>query len=53
MNNMNEQEKEMSKVETVNRETREYFNGEDHATKVFITKLLKKIAKVECKNFIK
>lgn len=38
MNNMNEQEKEMSKVETVNRETREYFNGDDLATNVFITK---------------
>ena len=38
MKNMNEQEKEMSKVETVNRETREYFNGDDLATNVFITK---------------
>ena len=32
------EEKDMSKVETVNRETKEYFNGDDLATNVFITK---------------
>ena len=35
---MNGKEREMSKVETVNRETKEYFNGDDLATNVFITK---------------
>jgi len=35
---MNKKEKDMSKVETVNRETKEYFNGDDLATNVFITK---------------
>jgi len=32
------EEKEMSKVETVTRETKEYFDGDDLATNVFVTK---------------
>jgi len=38
MNNAHEEENEMSKVETVNRETKEYFDGDELATNVFITK---------------
>jgi ribonucleoside-diphosphate reductase alpha chain len=38
MNNANKEERDMSKVETVNRETKEYFNGDELATNVFITK---------------
>ena len=35
---MNRKELEMSKIETVKRETKEYFKGDDLATNVFITK---------------
>ena len=36
--NKKKEERDMSKVETVNRETKEYFNGDELATNVFITK---------------
>jgi ribonucleoside-diphosphate reductase alpha chain len=35
---MNNKERDMSKIETVTRETSEYFEGDDLATNVFITK---------------